>query len=159
MLNAVRGAWAKYRVNRVSGHFRSQSTLRNETQTGPKEKRFSGYSRFRRGPSLSRLACRMFRLAGSAGSRFHRESRICDRPNLDGHRFGVSWCSIINKVLGADVVSQEPLLVAVFAKASGRHIHDLPLGPDYQEQCIFIATHGVQVMSHLISKLRKLTRV
>ena len=74
------------------------------------------------------LACRMFRLARTAGSRFglkHRDCRICDGFGLEGYRFGVSWCGITNKVLDTHVVFQEPRLTAVFAEASERHIHDL----------------------------------
>ena len=50
------------------------------------------------------LACRMFRLARPAGSRFgrkHRDCRICYGFGLEGYRFGVSWCGITNKVLVA----------------------------------------------------------
>jgi hypothetical protein len=74
------------------------------------------------------LACRMFRLGRTAGSRFgrkHRDCRICDGFGLEGYRFGVSWCGITNEVLDTHVVFQEPRLTAVFAEASERHIHDL----------------------------------
>jgi hypothetical protein len=74
------------------------------------------------------LACRMFRLARTAGSRFgrkRRDCRICDGFGLEGYRFGVSWCGITNKVLDTHVVFQEPRLTAVFAEASERHIHNL----------------------------------
>ena len=74
------------------------------------------------------LACRMFRLGRTAGSRFgrkQRDCRICYGFGFEGCRFGVSWCRITNKVLDTHVVFQEPRLTAVFAEASERHIHDL----------------------------------
>ena len=82
------------------------------------------------------LACRMFRLARTAGSRFgrkHRDCKICYGVGLEGYRFGVSWCGITNKVLDTHVVFQEPRLTAVFAEASERHIHDPPSAQKHSE--------------------------
>jgi hypothetical protein len=109
------------RVPNPTGH-------RRQTECGVRDRRFQAILASLVLSHFCGLACRMFRLARTAGSRFgrkHRDCGICYGFGLEGYRFGVSWCGITNKVLDTHVVFQEPRLTAVSAEASERHIHDL----------------------------------
>ena len=98
-----------------------------QTERGVRDRRFQAILASLVLSHFCGLACGMFRLGRTAGSRFgrkHQDCRICYGFGFEGCRFGVSWCGITNKVLDTHVVFQEPRLTAVFAEASECHIHD-----------------------------------
>jgi hypothetical protein len=79
-----------------------------------------GYSCFPRILTLYWLRFGVFSLAGAAGSRLRVNTPDSNWLSLDNHGFGVSCCSIKNKMFCAHVVAHEPWLTAVSCKAVGR---------------------------------------
>ena len=77
-----------------------------------------GFFCFPRIVTLYGLGFGVFKLAGAAAIRF-RVNTPESNWSVDNHGFGVSRCSVINKMFCAHVVSHEPGLTAVSRKAVG----------------------------------------